>query len=190
MTEIQETRLPEVKIFTPRKFGDERGFFSEVWNKNVLDAAGIADDFVQDNHAYSAEKGTVRGLHYQLDPKAQGKLVRVIRGAVMDVAVDIRVGSPTFGEHVAVELSAENWRQLWVPAGFAHGYCTLTENVEFLYKVTNDYSPAHEGGIIWNDPALGINWGLPSDNILLSDKDKILLPLAEQIDLFTYGDKS
>ncbi|OUR79467.1 dTDP-4-dehydrorhamnose 3,5-epimerase [Alphaproteobacteria bacterium 46_93_T64] len=188
MTEISTTKLPDVKIITPKKFGDDRGFFSEVWNRETLKSVGIKDDFVQDNHAFSAEKGTIRGLHYQLSPKAQGKLVRVTRGAVMDVAVDIRVGSPTFGEHVAVELSADNWRQLWVPAGFAHGYCTLTDDVEFLYKVTNDYSPAHEQGIIWNDPALGIDWGMPIDNIQLSEKDKILPSLADQINLFTYGD--
>lgn len=188
MTDIQSTKLPEVKIITPRKFGDDRGFFSEVWNKQTLKTAGITEEFMQDNHAFSAEKGTVRGLHYQSSPKAQGKLVRVIRGAVMDVAVDIRVGSPTFGAHVAVELSAENWRQLWVPAGFAHGYCTLTSDVEFLYKVTNDYSPDHEQGIIWNDPALGINWEISVDQVHLSEKDIVLPTLANQPNLFEYGD--
>jgi len=188
MTEIVDTALPEVKIIIPRKFGDERGFFSETWNRKSLAQAGLDVDFIQDNHAFSAEKGTVRGLHYQQSPKAQGKLVRVTRGVVMDVAVDIRKGSPNFGRHVAVELSADNWRQLWVPAGFAHGYCTLTENTEFLYKVTNDYSPAHEQGIIWNDPDLAIDWGVSDDGALLSEKDTILPQLKDQIHIFDFGD--
>ncbi len=190
MIEVEKTAIAEVKIIRPRKFGDDRGFFSEVWNAKDLAGAGITEAFVQDNHAFSAEKGTIRGLHYQLSPKAQGKLVRVIRGAVLDVAVDIRKGSPTFGRHVAVELSAENWSQLWVPPGFAHGYCTLTENVEFLYKVTGDYSPEHEAGIIWNDPDIGIDWRLGGVEARLSDKDKILPSLAAQDKLFDYGDFS
>lgn len=188
MIDIEETALKDVKIITPRKFGDSRGFFSEVWNKKNLLAAGIEEEFVQDNHAFSAEKGTIRGLHYQLSPKAQGKLVRVTRGTALDVAVDIRKGSPTFGQHVAVELSAENWRQLWVPAGFAHGYCTLTENVEFLYKVTGDYSPEHEAGILYSDPDLSIDWKLGDTSPKLSDKDLILPRLRDQDKLFTYGD--
>ena len=187
MTDVIETSIADVKVIIPRKFGDHRGFFSETWNQKTLSSMGIDTAFVQDNHAFSAEKGTIRGLHYQLPPKAQGKLVRVTRGAVLDVAVDIRRGSPTFGQHIAVELSAENWKQLWVPAGFAHGYCTLTENVEFIYKVNNDYSPEHEAGIIWNDPALGINWGISNEQARLSDKDLILPTLAEQDKLFEFG---
>jgi dTDP-4-dehydrorhamnose 3,5-epimerase len=188
MIDVEETSLPGVKIITPRQFGDDRGFFSEVWNKKNAEAAGITGEFVQDNHAFSAEKGTLRGLHYQLNPNAQGKLVRVVQGVALDVAVDIRRGSPTFGQHVAIELSADNWRQLWVPKGFAHGYCTLTENVAFLYKVTGDYSPEHEAGIIWNDPDLGIDWGVTEDQVRLSDKDKILPTLVNQTRLFDYGD--
>ncbi|MEH6401803.1 MAG: dTDP-4-dehydrorhamnose 3,5-epimerase [Sneathiella sp.] len=188
MIEIEETALPEVKIIKPKKFGDERGFFSETWNVKSLKEAGIQADFVQDNHAFSAEKGTIRGLHYQMSPKAQGKLVRVTRGRVLDVAVDIRRGSPNFGKHVAIELSAENWFQLWVPRGFAHGYCTLTTDVEFLYKVDNDYSPENEQGIIWNDPALGINWGVEAEIVQTSEKDLILPTLAQQKHLFEYGE--
>lgn len=188
MTEVIDTAIKDVKIVVPRKFGDQRGFFSETWNKKTLQSAGIDVDFVQDNHAFSAERGTIRGLHYQLSPMAQGKLVRVTRGTALDVAVDIRRGSPTFGQHVAVELSAENWKQLWVPAGFAHGYCTLTENVEFLYKVTNDYSPEHEAGIIWNDTELNIDWKIGADEVKLSDKDVILPKFADQSKLFEYGD--
>lgn len=188
MIEIEETILPEVKLIKPRKFGDERGFFSEVWNDRDLKTAGITADFIQDNHAFSAEKGTIRGLHYQMPPKAQGKLVRVTCGAVLDVAVDIRRGSPNFGKYVAVELSSENWHQLWVPAGFAHGYCTLTTDVEFLYKVTNDYSPEHEQGIIWNDPDLGIDWHIPNNETVLSGKDQILPRLSEQKNLFEFGE--
>ncbi len=188
MIDIEETVLPEVKILKPRKFGDERGFFSEVWNDRDLKAAGIDTDFVQDNHAFSAEKGTIRGLHYQMPPKAQGKLVRVTRGAVLDVAVDIRRGSPNFGKYVAVELSAENWCQLWVPPGFAHGYCTLTENVEFLYKVTNDYSPENDCGILWSDPSIGINWQVSEGDVILSEKDTVQPLLADQKNLFEYGE--
>ncbi len=190
MLEIEETALRDVKIIKPKKFGDTRGFFSEVWNAKNLAEAGIAEKFVQDNHAFSAEKGTLRGLHYQLNPNAQGKLVRVTRGVALDVAVDIRKGSPTFGHHVAVELSAENWLQLWVPPGFAHGYCTLTENVEFLYKVTGNYSPADEAGIIWNDSDIAIDWRLDGSDVILSEKDQILPELSEQDKLFDYGDFS
>jgi len=190
MIDIEKTAIKDVIVVTPAKFGDSRGFFSEVWNQKNLTAAGICDEFVQDNHAFSAEKGTLRGLHYQTAPHAQGKLVRVIRGAVLDVAVDIRRGSPTFGQHVAVELSADNWRQLWVPKGFAHGYVTLTENVEFLYKVSGQYSPENEAGIIWNDPDLDIQWGVPEDQVHLSGKDKLLPRLKDQEQLFEYGEKA
>lgn len=186
--DIETTAIKDVIVITPRKFGDSRGFFSEVWNEASLNEIGITGRFVQDNHAFSAEKGTIRGLHYQLSPNAQGKLVRVTRGAALDVAVDIRVGSPTFGQYVAVELSADNWKQLWVPKGFAHGYCTLTENVEFLYKVTGKYNPEDEAGIIWNDPDLAIDWKVDPSQVHLSDKDKILPRFKDQDKLFQYGE--
>ncbi|MCR9212179.1 MAG: dTDP-4-dehydrorhamnose 3,5-epimerase [Proteobacteria bacterium] len=184
--QIEDTAIADVKIVTPKKFGDDRGFFSEVWNARTFKDAGLDIEFVQDNHAFSAEVGTVRGLHFQLDPAAQGKLVRVTRGAVLDVAVDIRRGSPTFGQHVAVELSAENWQQLWVPAGFAHGYCTIQPNTELAYKVTDYYSPDHDCGIFWNDPDLKINWPVSAEKAVLSQKDKVLPVLREQQRLFDF----
>lgn len=184
--QVEETAIPGVKILTPRKFGDERGFFSEVWNARTMKEAGLDIAFVQDNHAFSAETGTLRGLHYQLAPKAQSKLVRVARGAALDIAVDIRVGSPTFGQHIAVELSAENWRQLWVPAGFAHGYCTLEPDTEIIYKVNDFYSPEHDCGIFWNDPALNIDWPVSAEAAVLSEKDKILPLLKDQSRLFEF----
>ncbi|MCC3305394.1 dTDP-4-dehydrorhamnose 3,5-epimerase [Sneathiella sp. HT1-7] len=184
--QIEETAIADVKILCPKKFGDDRGFFSEVWNAQTLKEAGLDLTFVQDNHAHNAEAGVVRGLHYQLAPKAQGKLVRALRGAIIDVAVDIRVGSPTFGQHVAVELSAENWRQLWVPAGFAHGYCTLQPDTEIVYKVTDYYSPEHDCGIFWNDPDLNINWSVSAEKAILSEKDKILPLLKDQTRLFEF----
>ena len=175
---IERLAIPDVILIAPRKFADARGFFSETWNERALSDAGIAARFVQDNHAASTAKGTVRGLHFQLPPMAQDKLVRVTRGAVLDVAVDIRRGSPTFGQHVAAVLSAENWAQLWVPKGFAHGYCTLQADTEVIYKVTDYYSPAHDRGIQWDDPALGIAWPVTSANALLSDKDTMQPALA------------
>jgi dTDP-4-dehydrorhamnose 3,5-epimerase len=181
------TALREVVIVTPERFGDERGFFSEIWNARDFASAGIDADFVQDNHVRSALKGTLRGLHYQIPPMAQGKLLRVSRGAIFDVAVDIRRGSPTFGRHAQVILSADNWRQLWVPPGFAHGYCTLEDGTEVQYKVTEFYSPAHERGIRWNDPALMIEWPVITNAAIVSDRDQSLPPLAEQPDLFEYG---
>lgn len=182
--QVIETDIPVVKVLVPKKFGDHRGFFSEVFNRKAAAEAGIAAEFVQDNHSLSAEKGVVRGLHYQIAPMAQDKLVRVIRGAVLDVAVDIRRGSPTFGRHVAIELSAQNWKQLFVPAGFAHGFVTLEPNTEVLYKVTNYYSAAHDRGIRWNDPELGIGWGVDGESAVLSEKDRKNPVLAEATDLF------
>ncbi|MAZ03381.1 MAG: dTDP-4-dehydrorhamnose 3,5-epimerase [Sneathiella sp.] len=184
--QIEATEIADVKILTPKKFGDERGFFSEVWNARTLEELGLVMDFVQDNHAANAQAGVLRGLHYQLDPKAQGKLVRVTRGSMIDVAVDIRAGSPTFGCHVAAELSADNWRQIWVPPGFAHGYCTLEPDTEIVYKVTDYYSPEHDCGIFWNDPALKINWPVSADKAILSEKDKILPLLKDQTRLFDF----
>ncbi|MGH7215513.1 MAG: dTDP-4-dehydrorhamnose 3,5-epimerase, partial [Tepidisphaeraceae bacterium] len=155
--QVIDTEIPAVKLLVPKRFGDQRGFFSETYNRKTLDALGISGEFVQDNHSLSAERGVVRGLHYQVAPMAQDKLLRVVRGSVLDVALDIRRDSPTFGRHVTAVLSAENWRQLYVPAGFAHGFATLEPNTEVLYKVTAYYSPAHERGIRWNDPRLGID---------------------------------
>lgn len=169
---VEATAIPDVKIITPRKFGDHRGFFSEVYNCNSFAEAGITLEFVQDNHSLSAPVGTLRGLHFQSAPFAQDKLVRVPRGRILDVAVDLRKSSPTFGQHVAVELSAENWRQLLVPIGFAHGFVTLEPDTEVMYKVTNYYSAANDLGLAWDDPDLGIAWPLPPDGVVLSDKDR------------------
>ncbi|EOI2493624.1 MULTISPECIES: dTDP-4-dehydrorhamnose 3,5-epimerase [Enterobacter] len=166
-----KTEIPEVLIFEPTVFGDERGFFMESFNqKKFEDAVGQQIDFVQDNHSKSS-KGVLRGLHYQKEPYAQGKLVRCVAGAVFDVAVDIRKNSPTFGKWVGVILSAENKRQLWIPEGFAHGFLTLEDNTEFLYKTTDYYHPEAEGSILWNDEDIGINWP-KEDNVILSKKDK------------------
>ena len=155
---VTETKIKGVYLITPKKFGDDRGFFSETYNAGALKKSGIESQFCQDNHSFSATPGTLRGLHFQTAPMAQTKLVRVTRGAVLDVAVDIRRGSATYGQHVAVELSAQNWSQLLVPTGFAHGFCTLIPDTEVLYKVDAPYSPDDEGGLLWSDPALGIEW--------------------------------
>jgi len=157
---VINTEIPDVKIFEPRVFGDHRGFFFESFNQKIFEEAiNRKVSFVQDNHSMSSY-GVLRGLHYQLPPMAQGKLVRVVSGAVFDVAVDIRRSSPTFGKWVGVHLSAENKRQLWVPEGFAHGFLTLSETAEFLYKTTNFYSPSHEESLLWNDPTINIDWPL------------------------------
>ncbi len=159
-------------LIVPRRLGDARGLFCETFRADLFAAAIGPMTFVQDNHAVSAAKGTLRGLHVQAPPMAQGKLVRVIRGAVLDVAVDIRRDSPGYGRHVAVELSARNWHQLWVPPGFLHGYCTLEPETELLYKVTQPYSPAHDGAVAWNDPDLAIAWPFPEAELVLSGKDR------------------
>jgi dTDP-4-dehydrorhamnose 3,5-epimerase len=172
--------IADVKLITPRKFGDSRGFFSEVYSAKALSAAGIDIGFVQDNHSLSVETGTIRGLHFQKPPHAQAKLVRVARGRILDVAVDLRRGSPTFGRHVSAELSADNWAQLLVPAGFAHGFCTLEPNCEVLYKVDAHYAPQSDAGVLWCDPALGIDWPVAAGKALLSDKDA-KLPLLKDI---------
>src|SRR6202011_2343914 len=149
-----ETALPEIKVLMPRRIGDVRGFFSEVWNARDFAAVGIEAAFVQDNHIRNPLKGTLRGLHFQVPPHAQGKLVRVTRGSIFDVAVDIRVGSSTFGQHVSAVISAANWTQIWIPAGFAHGYCTLEPNTEVIYKVTDYYAPDCDRGLQWDDADL------------------------------------
>lgn len=174
-----ELDIPEVKILAPRKFGDERGFFSETYNKRTLTSLGIDIEFVQDNHSFSAAKGTVRGLHFQTPPFAQDKLVRVIRGSIFDVAVDIRKDSPTYGQWVSAIVSAEAWNQILVPAGFAHGVCTLEPNTELIYKVSNYYAPDHDHGLLWNDPNLGIEWPVAPDEAILSEKDQQLPKLAD-----------
>jgi dTDP-4-dehydrorhamnose 3,5-epimerase len=161
-----------LKLVTPKKHGDDRGFFSETHNASTWERAGLKYHFVQDNHSLSRDVGTVRGLHFQAEPFAQDKLVRVVRGRIIDVAVDIRRSSPTYGQHVAVELSRENWRQLFIPKGFAHGFVTLEPDTEVLYKVSNFYSPAHDFGLAWDDPELGVDWGIKPDTALLSDKDR------------------
>ena len=181
---IEDTAIPVVKIVTPKKHGDARGFFSETYNRAAFEAAGLRLDFVQDNHAFSAAAGTLRGLHFQTPPFAQDKLLRVARGRILDVAVDIRRSSPTFGRHVAVELSAANWRQLLVPIGFAHGYVTLEPDTEVLYKTTNFYSPANDRGVAWDDPDIGIAWPAPEGGPLLSDKDKRWPRLKDAEELF------
>jgi dTDP-4-dehydrorhamnose 3,5-epimerase len=160
-----------VKLITPRKFGDHRGFFSEVFNAGLLHQHGIETDFVQDNHSLSVETGTVRGLHFQTPPHAQGKLVRVASGRVLDVAVDLRRGSPSYGRHVTAELSAANWAQIWVPPGFAHGFCTLEPGTQVLYKTTDYYAPQNDAGIFWADEALGITWPTSIVGAVVSDKD-------------------
>ncbi|KPF66562.1 dTDP-4-dehydrorhamnose 3,5-epimerase [Bosea sp. AAP35] len=172
MLSVEPTAIPAVKIITPKKHGDHRGFFSEVYNRAAMAEAGIDLVFVQDNHSLSGPVGTLRGLHFQSPPFAQDKLVRVTRGRILDIAVDIRASSPSFGRHVAVELSAENWRQILIPAGFAHGFVTLEPDTEVLYKVTAPYGPANDHGLAFDDPALGIDWRLPPDALVLSDKDR------------------
>ena len=183
--QLIETTIPAIKLLTPKKHGDHRGFFSETFNRNTFrELTGVDADFVQDNQSLSVEKGVVRGLHYQLPPTAQAKLVRVTRGAILDVAVDIRRGSPTFGKHVAAVISAENWRQIFVPVGFAHGFVTLEANTEVLYKVTAYYSPKDERGIRWNDPELAIDWGISEAAAVLSEKDRKYPTLADATELF------
>ncbi|WP_109468733.1 dTDP-4-dehydrorhamnose 3,5-epimerase [Albibacillus kandeliae] len=178
--QIEDTALPGVKILTPKRFGDARGFFSESWNRRTLEGLGIGFDFVQDNHSLSAAVNTVRGLHFQAPPHAQDKLVRCGRGALFDVAVDIRRGSPTYGRWVGVELSAENGRQLLVPAGFLHGFATRTPETEVIYKCTDYYEPECDGAVRFDDPGIGIDWGLTGVAVL-SDKDAAA-PLLKDFD--------
>jgi dTDP-4-dehydrorhamnose 3,5-epimerase len=170
--------ITDVILVTPPRFGDRRGVFSETYHVAKHAAAGIAGPFVQANQSLSAQRGTVRGLHCQIAPSVQGKLVRVLRGAIWDVAVDIRRGSPTCGQHVAAVLSAENGAQLWVPGGFLHGFCTLEPDTEVLYKVTADYDPSAERGVIWNDPQLAVPWPVEAACAMLSDRDLRLPPLV------------
>lgn len=169
-------------LITPPRFGDERGWFSETWNQHRLTEAGFHAEFVQDNLSFSARAGTLRGLHYQAPPHAQGKLVSVVTGAIRDVAVDVREGSPTYGRHVAVKLSAETGAQLWVPPGFLHGFVTLTPDTRVAYKVTALYSKPHDGAVAWDDPDLGVDWGITDP--VLSDKDAAAPRLKDVAPLF------
>lgn len=170
--DIQTFNIQGPLLFVSKRFGDDRGFFAEVFRQDIFDQAAGPRQFVQDNHSTSRVRGTLRGLHYQRPPMAQGKLVRVTRGAALDVIVDARISSPTFGEHVAVELSEDRGEVFWVPEGFLHGFCTLTDHVDFLYKVTAFYSQAHDGAIRWNDPDLSIKWPFDEAAMTLSPKDR------------------
>lgn len=167
--EITKTKLDGVVVIEPAVFGDKRGFFMESWSKRAFAEAGLNYDFVQDNHSASTVKGTLRGIHFQRGEAAQAKLVRCTRGAVLDVAVDLRSNSPTYKQWISVELSEENKRQLLIPRGFGHGFLTLTDEVEFMYKADNFYAPEADGGIRWNDPELAVDWGI--ERPILSDKD-------------------
>lgn len=169
--QVDELAVPGVLAITPRRFGDDRGFFSETYNKKAFEEAGVAVDFVQDNHSMSTVPGTVRGLHFQAPPFAQTKLVRVVRGRVYDVAVDARVGSPTFGRHAGLELTAERGEQIFVPAGFLHGFITLEPTTHVIYKVDNYYSKECDGSVRFDDPDLAIDWGALAAKPVLSDKD-------------------
>jgi dTDP-4-dehydrorhamnose 3,5-epimerase len=184
--DIQECEIADVKLITPRQFVDARGSFCEIWIDRVFRREVENVTFVQDNQSISRFKGTVRGLHFQRPPFAQAKLIRVIRGSILDIAVDIRRGSPNYGRYVAVNLDATSGTQLWVPIGFLHGFCTLEDNTEVFYKVTAYYSPAHDAGVLWNDPALKIEWPVSSDAVILSDKDQRHPLLAELPDFFVY----
>ncbi|HET6306763.1 MAG TPA: dTDP-4-dehydrorhamnose 3,5-epimerase [Rhodopila sp.] len=181
---VEALRIADVKLVTPARFTDPRGSFSETWNQVRFAEAGIPGPFIQDNHAVSTAVGVLRGLHCQVGPNAQGKLVRCVRGAIFDVAVDVRQGSPTYGEWVGAEISAENWRQIWVPAGFLHGYCTLTAETEVIYKVTGAYDRSAERGVIWDDPDIGIAWPVAAEGVILSEKDKVLPRLRDLPALF------
>ena len=181
--DIRPLAISDILEIIPSRFEDARGFFSETYNAAWLADAGIKLTFVQDNHSLSVAKGVLRGLHYQLPPFAQDKLVRVVRGAILDIAVDIRRSSATFGKWVALEVTADKWNQILVPKGFAHGFVTLTENTEVVYKVTGRYSREHDRGIRFDDPAIGVDWQLDVANVQLSDKDK-QAPLMADADLF------
>lgn len=186
MMNVIPTSIPEVVIIEPKVFGDARGYFFESWSQREFDAAVRPVRFVQDNESMS-RYGVLRGLHFQKGEHAQSKLVRVNKGRVLDIAVDIRRGSPTFGKHVAVELNGEDHRQLFIPRGFAHGFAVLSEVAVFQYKCDNFYAPEAEGAVIWNDPALGIDWQIPEKDILLSDKDRRHPLLCDAPELFDYS---
>lgn len=175
---LKPLQIPEVILIEPRIFKDSRGFFYELYNQSAFTAQGIKENFIQDNVSFSS-KGVLRGLHYQIPPKAQAKLVRVLKGAILDIVVDLRKASKTFGKHVAVRLDAEKREMLYVPAGFAHGFCALEDDTEVLYKVSNFYSPEHERGVLWNDPDLKIEW--PAMDFIILEKDKLFPPLKQAV---------
>ena len=181
--------IADIILVEPKVFSDDRGYFMETYKQSVFAEQGIDHQFVQDNMS-SSVRGTLRGLHYQMYPHAQGKLVRVLSGVVFDVAVDIRKGSPWFGQWAGVELSADNKLSMWIPPGFAHGFCVISESAEFAYKVTDVYAPQAERGIIWNDPEIGIEWPLAEDELILSDKDIKNPPLRNADINFAYNAQS
>jgi dTDP-4-dehydrorhamnose 3,5-epimerase len=181
---VQELEIASVKLLTPKRFEDRRGFFSEVYNAKSLRDAGIDDVFVQDNVSLSTDVGTIRGLHFQRPPFAQAKLVRVARGRILDVAVDVRRASPTYGRHVAAELSSENWAQLYIPVGFAHAFCTLEPDTEVTYKVSNYYAPQADAGILWSDSDLAIAWPVAPGRAMVSEKDARLPLLKDVMEVF------
>ncbi len=186
MIDVEDTAIPEVKLITPRRFGDARGWFSETWTRPKMQAAGFGFDFMQDNHSFSAQTHTLRGLHYQAPSLAQTKLVRVARGSVLDVAVDIRVGSPTYLKWVSAELSAENGAQLLVPKGFLHGFLTLQPDTEVLYKVDAPYSAEADGTVRFDDPTLGVDWGIDQKTAVLSDRDAAAPTFSDFDNPFSY----
>ena len=188
--QVERLNIEDIFLIVPTKHRDQRGFFSETYHNEVLAAEGLHAEFIQDNHVYSTERGVLRGLHFQIPPLAQGKLIRCTRGTILDVCVDIRNGSPTYGRHIAVELSAANWRQIWVPPGFAHGYLTLESDCEVIYKVTNYYAPDYERGLAWNDPSLGIDWRLPPNDLTLADKDHHNPRLTDIEPVFQYDQRN
>lgn len=183
--QIDQTRLPDVLLLTPRRFGDARGWFMETFSGPKLAEAGVTVDWVQDNHSFSATKGTLRGLHYQAPPHAQDKLVRCSRGVILDVAVDFRMGSPSFGQWVAQELSSDNGRMMLVPKGFLHGFLTLTDDVEVQYKCSDVYAPDCDGAVRWDDPEIGVEWGVAAP--VLSDKDAAAPLLKDAPRPFEWG---
>jgi len=178
--------LPAVRVITPRRISDSRGFFSEIWREDGMSACGIDVAFVQENHALSRAPNTIRGMHFQIGKSAQAKLIRCPRGSILDLAVDIRRGSPTFGRHVAIVLSADNWKQVYIPVGFAHGYCTLEPDTEVVYKVSTYYDPASERGFAWNDPDVAIPWPVGAEKAVLAAKDQTYPRLAELPHFFTF----
>jgi dTDP-4-dehydrorhamnose 3,5-epimerase len=184
--DVKNLRLPGVILVTPRRFSDARGYFSETYNEKTFRAAGIAASFVQDNQSLSTQRGTIRGLHFQLPPAAQGKLVRVVQGSVYDVAVDLRVGSPTYGRWDGATLTAGGGEQIYVPRGFAHAFCTLEPDTVVAYKVDDFYAPACDSGLIWNDPTLAIEWPVAANEVVLSDKDQKLGRFADFASPFAY----
>lgn len=185
--DVIETSLPEVKLITPRRFGDQRGFFSEIYNRRALAEIGVAAEFIQENHAYSADVGTLRGLHFQSPPATQTKLLRVLRGAILDVCVDLRHGSPNYGKHVMVEMTAENGQQILCPQGFAHGLLTLKPHTEIAYKVDAYYAPELDLGVRFDDPDLAIDWPLPEEKLILSEKDRNQPWLRDLPEIFTFS---